>query len=74
MRNYRECDQVAEELVELKAPHRQLNMELKALERKEKKSVWYQSKKAGKQGSDDPTLPPTSTCTVLPRTEAHLEL
>ncbi len=55
MKNYRECDQVAEETGELKSRRRQLNMELKTLELKEKKSVWYQSKKDGKKKSDDTT-------------------
>ena len=44
--NYKECDKLTEQMSILKADRRQLQLELTALTRKQKKAEWYLSKKS----------------------------
>jgi len=45
IRNYKLCDELTEEMGRLKKQCRELQNELKAFERKEKKAQWYQNRK-----------------------------
>ena len=45
LKNFKLCDQVTDEISELQKQRRALEMELQCLEKKEKKSKWYQKQK-----------------------------
>ena len=45
MRNYKECDELTEQISKFKSQKRELDVELSALNKKQKKSVWYAKKK-----------------------------
>lgn len=46
MHNYKECDKLTEQLSTLKAERHKLDLELKALTKKQKKSEWYLARKS----------------------------
>ena len=53
VRNYKECDELTEQMSNLKSEKRQLDTELSALTKKQKKSIWYSKRKdSGSQSSD----------------------
>lgn len=45
MRSYKECDELTEQMSNLKNEKRQLDTELSALTKKQKKSIWYKRRK-----------------------------
>ena len=45
VRNYKECDELTEQMSNLKNEKRLLDTELSALTKKQKKSIWYKNKK-----------------------------
>ena len=47
--NYKECDKLTEQMSVLKADRRQLQLELAALTKKQKKAEWYLAKKSNPQ-------------------------
>ena len=58
--NYKECDKLTEQMSVLKADRRQLQLELSALTRKQKKAEWYLARKrtALKVTAPQPNSPP----------------
>ena len=46
VRNYKECDQITEQMSELKCERKRLDIELASLNKKQKKSKWYFNKKS----------------------------
>ena len=59
MRNYKACEEITEEIGELKKKRQGLQAELTALEKRDKKSKWYQKRKIANSSSisseDEPT-------------------
>ena len=51
VRNYKECDQITEQMSELKCERKRLDIELASLNKKQKKSKWYFNKKSSRSKS-----------------------
>lgn len=65
LKNFKLCDQLTDEISELQRQRRALEMELQCLEKKEKKSNWYQKQKATRKRALSP-LSSDSESSVTP--------
>ena len=65
VKNFKLCDQLTDEITELQRKRHALQMELQCLEKKEKKSKWYQKQKAPRKRALSP-LSSDSESSVTP--------
>ena len=65
VKNFKLCDQLTDEISELQRQQRALEMELQCLEKKQKKSKWYQKQKATRKRALSP-LSSDSESSVTP--------
>ena len=70
-RNYKLCDQLTEEMSELKGKKRECEKELNTLKRKQQQAAWYVLKKKGR--GVRPETQSTSTTSYPSETESDTE-